>query len=89
MTQLILKCESCGFDVAIASQERFLDLLSENRLPLCEQCRRYVSPGTARVPEVSDSASLTQLGLVDDIGSSTGKRKPLASLRLGRCGRMG
>lgn len=79
-----LPCECCGKQVQL-SKARLRELAEARRQPLCKQCRRYISPVTARMPEVEKVPSLTSLVLRKKVRKNAKRSKALASFPLGRC----
>jgi len=79
-------CEVCGRDVAIRSRRRFLQLVRDDQPVRCEQCRRYVSPGTARVSQLPSEHVLPAMGLRAKLRRNAKRRGVLESCPLGRCG---
>lgn len=83
-----LPCECCGIEVVV-SRERLRRLARSGRRPLCEQCRRYVSPGTARMSQPVGETEDAALRLREKRRGSQPAVQPLASMPLGRCGTTG
>ena len=81
-----LPCECCGQGVVIRDRTRFLQLVRSRLQPLCEQCRRYVSPGIVRETQPGGTADDWDLQLVAKRGVSAKRTGPLASRRLKRVG---
>ena len=86
--KLSLPCECCAVDVRLG-RERFLRLVRADQKPLCEQCRRYVSPGTARKSQPVGETRDMSLGLTAKQGKGAKRVRPLASMPLKRLRRGG
>lgn len=80
-----LPCEVCGKSVRL-SRKRFLQMVKSDQLPICEQCRRFVRPGTARVSELPSEQEFPKLGLARKVGRGANRQGALASMSLARCG---
>lgn len=83
-----IECEVCGQEVVLP-RKRFLALLESGRKPLCEQCRRYVQPVTARVSQPSQMSDVMTQITRRKIGRLAKRARVLANLPLGRCGVLG
>jgi len=81
----LIPCGVCRSPVKVANRQRFLELKRIGESPLCEQCRRYVSPRVARMTEVQDEYQSAPLALRKRIGKRAKKSSALAKLRVGRC----
>ena len=79
-------CEVCGKDVTIASRHRYLQIVHDRITVRCEQCRRYVSPGTARVTQMPSEYVLLAIEVRRKIGRGAKRTGVLESCPLGRCG---
>jgi len=79
-----LPCACCAREVRIRDRSRFLRMVRERRQPLCEQCRRYVRGGVARIAQVPGEHDDPKLFLVRGRGKHARKRKALASQPLAR-----
>jgi hypothetical protein len=77
-------CEICGIEMEL-SRERFLYVVPRNLPVFCEQCRRYVTPGTARMSQpIAESGDVaTRLRRKTGRGAKT--KRGLASWPLKRC----
>ena len=82
-----LPCEVCGTEVEIHDRERYLRLVRNAEQVCCEQCGRYVLPGTARKSQLPTEHVVTSLGLREKRGGSKGKLGSLEKLPLGRMGK--
>lgn len=81
---LTLECAGeCGHEVKL-SKERFLQLVRENKKPLCEQCRRYLKPPSARVSQLRKGAAFKDYVLVRSGSSGAGADRPLAKCRVSK-----
>jgi len=80
-----LPCECCGVMVRLG-KARLRDLARRDALPFCEQCRRYVRPGTARVSQLTTEQVDPSLGLSRKRGRGAKPARVLANLPLARCG---
>ena len=85
MMKRSLPCDCCGIEVEL-SRSRLRQLAKESRRPLCEQCRRYVSTGTARRSEPIGETRDVSLVLAAKQGRNSKKSTALASQPLRRCG---
>ena len=83
-----LSCDCCGVMVRL-SRRRLRDLARDRAKPLCEQCRRYVRPGTARVSQLPSEQVVPALGLARKRGRGAKRVGVLASCPLARCGATG
>ena len=79
-------CEVCGKEVAVASRNRFLELVRCGHTVRCGQCRRYVFPGTARVSQLPSEHVVPSMGLRRKLGRGAKRLGVLESCPLGRCG---
>jgi hypothetical protein len=86
--KLSLSCDCCAVDVRL-SRDRFLRLVRADQKPLCEQCRRYVLPGTARKSQPVGETADMALRLVPQAGKGAKRVRPLASCKLKRVGGKG
>lgn len=77
-------CEICGKEVEL-SRERFLWVVQHDVPVFCEQCKRYVSPGTARTSQpIGESGDITTR-LQRKTGKGAKTKRGLASWPLMRC----
>ena len=83
-----LDCECCGIAVTL-SAERLRELVKSRRKPLCEQCRRYVMPGTARVAKVPGESQDMALWMRHKTGKGAKHKRGLESVPVKRCGGKG
>lgn len=81
-----LPCELCGKSVVIASRHKFLHIVRDGLTVRCEQCRRYVLPGTARVSQLPSEHVIPAMGLRMKHGRTAKRKEVLESCPLGRCG---
>lgn len=79
-----LECECCGQEVEIRGRQRYLDMVESGRRPLCEQCRRYVSTVTARVPESPGMMDVMTVVARRKIRLGAKRPRVLANLPIGR-----
>lgn len=85
-SQLVLPCNCCEKEVRISNRERFLEMVRTDQRPFCEQCRRYVSPGTARVSKIAGEQEFPALCLTALRSRNGDRLPPLAGMKLKRCG---
>lgn len=81
----IRNCQVCGKPVRIADPIRYRQVVEEGIPVRCEQCRGYVSTGSAREPEASAPASICDLGLAPKRRRNAKRRRSIASMPLRRC----
>lgn len=77
-------CECCGVGINM-SRKRFLDAVKYRKPVLCEQCRRYVSAGVARVSQLPAEQVDPALGLTRKRRGRDSKGGPLEKCPLRRC----
>jgi len=80
-----IACVVCGVQVHIANRQRFLRLIREQEPVRCEQCRRYISPVSARMPEAAAANTVMTTALRRKRGTGAKRKGVLASQPLGRC----
>lgn len=61
-------------------------MVRRNASARCEQCGRYVFPGTARVSQLPSEHVLPAMGLRRKVRRGAKRRGVLESCPLGRCG---
>lgn len=83
-----LPCEICGKPVQI-QKDRFLAMVKANHQLHCEQCRRFVRPGVARVSQLPSEQEVPKLGLARKCRRGAKRKGALASMPLARCGDRG
>ncbi len=83
-----LPCDVCGIEIVL-SRKRLHDMARTGQKPLCEQCRRYVIPGTARMSQPISETEVASLRLREKVGSGAKTKRGLASYPLKRCGTTG
>jgi len=86
LPERVLPCECCGIEVKL-SRRRLLELVKSNRKPFCEQCRRYVMPGTARTSQPLSETEDMAMRLRRKTGNGAKTKRGLASYPAKRCGR--
>ena len=84
----LLPCEVCGIEVEV-SRTRLRELVRTRRSPLCEQCRKYVMPGTARMSQPLGETRDAGLRLRKKTGRGAKTKRGLASYPLRRCATTG
>lgn len=83
----VLACQVCGVNVTL-SRKRLRQLARERQHPLCEQCRRYVSPAAARVSQPVGESGDIATRLRHKTGKGAKTKRGLASWPLKRCGKV-
>jgi len=79
-----LPCACCSIEVKL-SRKRLRDLARKKRNPLCEQCRRFVSPATARVSQPLGETRDISMAVARKQGPNAKQVRPLASMPVKRC----
>lgn len=74
-------CDNCGKQMRV-SDERLLSALKNGIC--CEQCRRYIQPGTARLSQSKADQTVANLSLRKKTRRNAKRRKALASMKVGR-----
>ena len=85
MPERVLPCEVCGIEVKL-SRRRLLELVKARRKPFCEQCGRYVIPGTARMSQPLGETEDASMRLRRKTGRGAKTKRGLASYPAKRCG---
>lgn len=85
LPERLLPCEVCGIEVKL-SRRRLLELVKASRKPFCEQCRRYVLPGTARMSQPLGETGDASMRLRRKTGRGAKTKRGLASYPIKRCG---
>ncbi len=88
-TRRELPCEECGIGVRIASRKRFLRLVKSDESVLCEQCRRFVLPGTARMSQDTNETVFPSMALRHKRGRRAKRVGVLESCPVSMCGKPG
>lgn len=88
MMKRTLPCEVCAIEVELSSA-RLRRVVQERLRVRCEQCRRYVSPGTARVSQPLGETQDASMCLAMKQGPTAKVKRGIASLPVKRCGNDG
>lgn len=78
-------CEVCDHPVKLTAK-RYREVALFLHTVRCEQCRRFVSPGSARVSQLPSEQVVPSLGLAAKQGKRAKIKRGLASLPLKRLG---
>ena len=86
MPKRVVPCQVCGIEIKV-SRQRLLELAKKGTLwSECEQCRRYVMPGTARMSQPIGETEDASMRLRRKTGKGAKTKRGLASYPAKRCG---